>query len=80
MVYDCIASSRKKPNTIVLFGIVRPVSPYSEKRVGFLAEEGLSRYCSARDQYGNMYELYTDYDPCLRVSHAVALLVEEVTA
>ena len=66
MTYSC----ERIGNSIILFGLARPVY-HNPKRA-----EGLTRYCSARDQHGNLYDVYTDYDPCIAATRAVAIIKE----
>ena len=66
MIYHCEAFD-KACNHVLMFGLVLPVRTF--------APEQLDRYCTARNQYGNMYDIYTDYDPCLRISNTVAVML-----
>lgn len=68
-----------KPDGLLIFGLFQPVRRYSEKLIDTLTRRGLFRCCSARDQFGNMYDIYTDYDPCLSVSETVAVITKEAT-
>ena len=67
-----------KPDGLLIFGLFQPVRRYSEKLIDSITRRGLFRYCSACDQFGNMYDIYTDYDPCLSVSETIAIIKEEV--
>jgi len=78
MLYNCIATS-KALDSIIIFGLCRTVYAYSWKRMESLVRQGLDVVCHAKDQFGNVYDVYSDYDPCLKASHVVALLVEEAT-
>ena len=72
MTHDCKAFRNfdKSIESILLFGLVFPVVRSAPAR--------LEKYCSARDEYGNVYDIYTDYDPCLAVSETVAVKRKEV--
>ena len=78
MLYNCTAMKNLSGqiSSIILFGIPHKVVPY-KTREAQSAIKRLTQYCSAVDSYGNVYAIYTDYDPCLRVSETVAILVEE---
>ena len=67
MTYECRKLGKNSDN-IILFGLVCPIRT---------TDEGLDRYCSARDEYGNTYDIYTDYDPCIPVSRTVAVRTNE---
>lgn len=58
--------------SILLFGIIHSVRPYTEKAATQAIKNGLDYYCTTIDNDGNIYKLFTDYDPCLKVSHTIA--------
>lgn len=65
--------------SILLFGIIHSVRPYTEKAAEQAIKDGLSYYCSAIDNNGNIYKLFSDYDPCLQVSNTIAFKTTEGT-
>lgn len=64
-----------RAHSILLFGLVRPV--YRPK--GTLNTAGMYRYCTARDDDGTVYDIYTDYDPCIKASYTIAVVTKEVS-
>ena len=77
MLYDCIADYKICPTKIVVFGLVRPVIGYSPCNMRKILSRGLEHYGNTKDQYGNIYELFADYDPCLATTKAIAIIIEE---
>ena len=69
----------KTPNKILIFGLVQPVKEYREIEEANLGAQGFHKQCMAQDQYGNMYDIWTDYDACLRISYTVALIKRRKT-
>ena len=63
-------------DNILLFGLVHPVIPYSDKAEEQAEKRGLSYYCNAIDKDGNTYKLFTDYDPALCVSRRLAIMTK----
>lgn len=61
--YKCI--HYKNSSNIILFGLVRPIAVSAPKT--------LEKYCIAKDQTGTEYDIFTDYDPCLKISFTVAV-------
>jgi len=59
----------KSINAILLFGLVRPV--IQRKTVDF------DYYCKTVDQFGNVYEIFSEYDPALKRSGTFAIKVKE---
>jgi len=53
---------------ILLQGLIRPV---------VRIPGNLELYCTAKDQYGNRYDIFTDYDIGLKVSYTVAVRKED---
>ena len=60
----CIAMS-KSPNNIILFGLVIPIVRRNP--------DDLTLHCVAEDEYGNKYNVYTDYGMALEASRTVAV-------
>ena len=68
MTYRCRTTS-KNPKNIILFGIVVPIMRTVPRH--------LDAYCTAEDEHGNLYDIYTDYDPALTSSTTIAILKGE---
>lgn len=68
MTYKCSTTSNH-PSNIILFGLVVPIRRS--------APGDLDLYCTAEDEHGNTYNVYTDYDPCLKASHTIAVMKGE---
>ena len=58
-------TTSKSPNNIILFGLVIPIVRRSP--------DELTLQCIAEDEYGNKYNVYTDYDVALKASRTVAV-------
>lgn len=58
--------------SILLFGIIHSVRPYTEKAATQAIKNGLDYYCTTIDDNGNIYKLFANYDPCLQVSNTIA--------
>ena len=58
--------------SILLFGMVHSVRPYTEKAAAQAKKSGLDYYCTTIDDNGNIYKLFADYDPCLPISNTIA--------
>lgn len=59
----------KSINAILLFGLVRPVVKTNILNYDF--------YCNTIDQFGNVYKIYSEYDPALKRSATIAIKVKE---
>ena len=59
----------KSINTILLFGLVRPV--VQRKIVSF------DYFGETTDQYGNIYKIYSEYDPALKHSATFVIKTTE---
>ena len=63
-------------NDILLFGLIHKVKPYTGKAAKRAEERGLYFHCYAKDENGNIYKLYADYDPCLEITNTTAFLTD----
>jgi len=61
---------------ILLFGLITKVLPYTEPWTTKAENKGMKYYCDCIDREGNIYKVYTDYDPCLKVSRTIAFLTD----
>ena len=57
---------------ILFFGRCHEVKPYSEAAMVQAIKSGLYFYCKAQDDSGNVYSLFSDYDPCLLITKTIA--------
>ena len=60
---------------ILLFGLTHHVKPYTEQAAQKAINNGLYFYCNAQDKNGNIYKLFSDYDPALLVTKTIAFKV-----
>lgn len=59
----------KSIKAILLFGLVRPVVQHKIVNFDF--------YGKTIDQFGNVYEIFSEYDPALKSSGTFAIKVKE---
>lgn len=62
--------------SILLFGLIHKVRPYTENAAKQAIENGLYFYCSTEDENGNIYKLYSDYDPVLEITKTIAFIIK----
>ena len=60
---------------ILLFGLTHKVKQYTEQAANQAIKSGLYFYCNAQDPEGNIYKLFSDYDPALLVTKTIAFKV-----
>lgn len=60
---------------ILLFGLTHQVKPYTEQAAKQAINNGLCFYCNAKDNEGNIYKLFSDYDPALTITKTIAFKV-----
>ena len=70
MIINCISDTHIV-NGILIFGLFRPILNKATKEQ--LKKQNLDFYCNAIDQNNTIYQIYCDYDPCLKVSKVVAV-------
>ena len=57
---------------ILLFGLIHPVKPYTEQAAQAAVKNGLYFYCDVQDEQGNVYKLFSDWDPTLKITKTIA--------
>lgn len=60
--------------SIIIFGLVCTVIPYTEQKAANAKKHNMQHYCNAIDKEGNKYKIFTNYDPCLEVSYRIAFI------